>query len=113
MLVVSFSFHFLLVCFFGVLELSSDVVVDDVFVVVDVVVGSPGPDDEHSQSPEQKEDEYYAGADEDLIGDNIAGKVTNIRWQGLHYVFPNFILNNIISQVFQLFHTLILFFSSF
>ncbi len=70
------------------LELPPDIMVSDVLVIMDVFVGSPGPDEEHGESPYEEEDEEDACADEELVGDVVTGKVADVDWEGLHgFVF--------------------------
>lgn len=58
----SLSLHLFFICFFSMLELSSNVMIDNVFVVMNVLSWSPDPDTEHGQRPDQEKDEYDACA---------------------------------------------------
>jgi hypothetical protein len=65
----SFALHFFLYGFLCMLKLTTNVMVGNVFVVMNVPAGSPGPEDEHGQGPDEEKDEDDAGTDEELFGD--------------------------------------------
>jgi len=71
-LLLSLFFHVFLESLFGVFELTADVVVDDVLVVVNVVLWSPDPDYKHGQCPNQEKYQDYACAYEHLVRDVIS-----------------------------------------
>lgn len=58
--------HFLLESLFGMFELAPYIVISYVFVVVDVFMRAPNPQQKHSQHPYQKENQHYACAHKQL-----------------------------------------------
>jgi hypothetical protein len=67
-----FSLHFFLDGFLRMLKLPTNVMIGNVFVVMNVSTGSPGPEEEHGQGPDEEKYEDDAGTDEELFGDRVA-----------------------------------------
>jgi hypothetical protein len=54
MLLLSVTLHVKLICLFGMLKLTSNVVIDNVFVVVNMIARSIYPDCNHEDCPDQE-----------------------------------------------------------